>query len=316
MSTATMPDSTAAPRTERRAHKEKPDASALRIYGVRRRTVNLVMLACVVFAVFTLIPIWWIIVSSTKTVPNFNSTFGFWFARPFELLSNLKEVFSNQEDGSYLQWLGNTAIYAGAGGVGATVLSAMAGYGFARFDFRGKNALFVFVMGALLIPLVAFAVPLYLVYAKVGLDSTMPGIFIPFMVSPVSVYLMRVYAGASIPRELIDAARIDGAGEGRIFLRVAWPLMTPALITVFMLNVVSSWNNFFLPFIINNKNNLYPLTEGMQVWFWHTNISGSSENFTVLTMSGCMISILPLLLMFIVLQRYWRGGLLLGGLTG
>ena len=118
MSTATMPDSTAAPRTERRAHKEKPDASALRIYGVRRRTVNLVMLACVVFAVFTLIPIWWIIVSSTKTVPNFNSTFGFWFARPFELLSNLKEVFSNQEDGSYLQWLANTAIYAGAGGVG------------------------------------------------------------------------------------------------------------------------------------------------------------------------------------------------------
>ena len=92
--------------------------------------------------------------------------------------------------------------------------------------------------------------------------------------------------------------------------------MIPALITVFMLNVVSSWNNFFLPFIINNNNNLYPLTEGMQVWFWHTNISGSSENFTVLTMAGCMISILPLLLMFIVLQRYWRSGLLLGGLTG
>ena len=177
------------------------------MYGVRRRTVNIVTLLCGLFAVFTLIPIWWIFVSSTKTVPNLNSTFAFWFARPFVLWDNLKDVFSNKEDGSFLQWMENTAIYAGIGAVGATVLSAMAGYGFARFNFRGRTALFLFVMSALLIPIAAFAVPLYLVYAKVHLDSTIPGIFIPFMISPVSVYLMRVYAGGSVPAELIDAAR-------------------------------------------------------------------------------------------------------------
>ena len=192
----------------------------------------------------------------------------------------------------------------------------MAGYGFARFNFRGKNALFLFVMGALLIPIVAFAVPLYLVYAKVHMDSTMPGIFIPFMISPVSVYLMRVYAGGSVPRELIDAARVDGAGEAGIFIRIAVPLMVPAFVTVFMLNVVSSWNNFFLPFIVNNSAKLYTLTQGLQIWFWHTNISGSTEDFTAITIAASMISIMPLLMMFIVLQRYWRGGLLLGGLTG
>ncbi|MGC8627532.1 MAG: carbohydrate ABC transporter permease [Acidimicrobiales bacterium] len=305
-----------APRPGPKPRTAGADLVPLRLYGVHRRTVNLVTLACGLFAVFTVIPIWWIFVSSTKTVNNFNSTFGFWFAHPFVLWSNLKEVFSNRESGSYLQWMGNTAIYASIGGVGGTALSAMAGYGFARFNFRGKNVLFLFIMGALLIPIVAFAVPLYLVYAKVHMDSTMPGIFIPFMISPVSVYLMRVYAGASVPRELIDAARIDGAGEARIFLRIAAPLMVPALVTVFMLNVVNAWNNYFLPFIVNNSAKLYTLTQGMQVWFWHTNIPGSTENFTVITIAGGMVSIMPLLIMFVVLQRYWRGGLLLGSVTG
>ena len=288
----------------------------LRLYGVRRRTVNIVTLLCCLFAVFTLIPIWWIFVSSTKTVPNLNSTFAFWFARPFVLWDNLKDVFSNKEDGSFLQWMENTAIYAGIGAVGATVLSAMAGYGFARFNFRGRTALFLFVMSALLIPIAAFAVPLYLIYAKVHLDSTAPGIIIPFMISPVSVYLMRVYAGGSVPAELIDAARIDGAGELRIFLRVAVPLMVPALVTVFMLNFVAAWNNYFLPFIINNSARLSTLTQGLALWMNHTNIAGSSEDFTVLTLTAGMITITPLIILFLVLQRYWRSGLLLGGLTG
>jgi len=293
-----------------------PGSVPLHLYGVRRRTVNLVAVACGVFTVFTLVPVWWIFVSATKTVPNLNSTFGFWFARPFYLFSNLKEVFSYDEGGSFLLWLRNTAIYATAGGTGATVLAAMAGYGFARFNFRGRTALFVFVVAALLIPLAAFAVPLYLIYAKVHLDSTMPGIFIPFMISPVSVYLMRVYVGGSVPQELMDAARIDGAGEAAIFLRVAVPLMVPALVTVFMLNVVSAWNNYFLPFIVNNNANLNTLTQGLPIWMDHANVAGGSEDYLALSITAGLLSIVPLLVMFAVLQRYWRGGLLVGGLTG
>jgi multiple sugar transport system permease protein len=114
----------------------------------------------------------------------------------------------------------------------------------------------------------------------------------------------------------MDAARIDGAGEARIFLRVAVPLMVPALVTVFMLNVVSSWNNYFLPFIINNSAKLSTLTQGLALWMNHTNIAGGSEDFTVLTIAAGMLSITPLIIMFLVLQRFWRGGLSLGSLTG
>jgi multiple sugar transport system permease protein len=304
--------------TRRQTRREirKQDVVPLRLYGVKRRTVNIVTLLCGLFAVFTLIPIWWIFVSSTKTVPNLNSTFAFWFARPFVLWDNLKNVFANKEAGSFLQWMENTAIYAALGAGGATLLSAMAGYGFARFNFRGRTALFLFVMSALLIPIAAFAVPLYLVYAKVHLDSTIPGIVIPFMISPVSVYLMRVYAGGSVPAELIDAARIDGAGEARIFVRVAVPLMVPAIVTVFLLNFVSTWNNYFLPFIINNSARLSTLTQGLALWMNHTNIAGSSEDFTALTITAGMITITPLIVLFLVLNRYWRSGLLLGSVTG
>ncbi|HTW07780.1 MAG TPA: carbohydrate ABC transporter permease [Acidimicrobiales bacterium] len=300
------------------ARQRSADAGALplHLYGLRRSTVNLVTIACAIFAIFTLIPVWWIFVSATKTTTNLNSTFGFWFAKPFYLFSNLKELFSYDEGGSFLLWLRNTAVYAAVGGIGATILSAMAGYGFARFDFRGKNALFICVLAALLIPVAAFAVPLYLLYAKVHLDSTMPGIFMPFMISPTSVYLMRVYVGASIPRELMDAARVDGARETTIFLRVAVPLMVPALITVLMLNVVGAWNNYFLPFIVNNNANLNTLTQGLPIWMDHANIAGGTEDYLALAITGGLLSIVPLVVMFTVLQRYWRGGLVLGGLTG
>ncbi|HTV11962.1 MAG TPA: carbohydrate ABC transporter permease [Acidimicrobiales bacterium] len=300
----------------RQRSRDDPGLIPLHLYGLRRRTVNLVTLGCGVFAIFTLIPIWWIFVSATKTAPNMESTFGFWFAGPFHLFSNVKELFSYDEGGSFPLWVRNTAIYAAAGGTGATVLSAMAGYGFARFNFRGRNALFLFVVAALLIPITAFAVPLYLVYAKVHLDSTMPGIFIPFMISPTSVYLMRVYVGGSVPKELMDAARVDGAREATIFLRVAVPLMVPALATVFMLNVVGAWNNYFLPFIVNNNANLNTLTQGLPIWMDHANIAGGNEDYLALAVTGGLLSIVPLLLMFTVLQRHWRGGLLLGGLTG
>jgi multiple sugar transport system permease protein len=271
--------------------------SPVRLYGLGRRTINAVTVACGLFAIFTLVPIWWLFVSASKTVPNLNSTFGFWFAQPFVLFSNLGHVLTANSS-EFLVWLRNTSIYAGVGAFGATGLAAAAGYGFARFDFRGKNALFVFVMTAVLIPVTVFAVPLYLLYAKVHMDSTMPGIFMPFMVSPVSVYIMRVYVGGSVPKELIDAARVEGAGETAIFLRVACPLIVPALATVFMLNLAVDWNNYFLPFIINNNPHLSTLTQGLAMF-----------GYGSLAVAAALMSMVPLVIVFIVLQRYWRGGL-------
>jgi multiple sugar transport system permease protein len=181
----------------------------------------------------------------------------------FVFFRNFFLLFHNVDGyGSYVQWFGNTALYALAGGVGATVLSALAGYGFARFDFRGSRVTFLLVLAALLVPITAIAVPLYLTYAKVSLINSIWGMILPSMVTPVGVYLMKVFVEVSVPRELLDAARVDGAGEARIFFRIALPLIMPGVMTVLLLSVVAVWNNYFLPLIIFSKNNLYPLTDG------------------------------------------------------
>ena len=135
------------------------------------------------------------------------------------------------------------------------------------------------------------------------------------MVSPVGAYLMRVFVEVSVPRELLDAARIDGAGEVRIFFRLALPLMVPGLMTVLLLSVVGVWNNYFLPLIIFSQNNLYPLTVGIgPVGGARGQNSGNAELFPLVVVGG-LVTIIPLIALFLVLQRYWRSGLLLGSLA-
>jgi multiple sugar transport system permease protein len=303
---------------KRRGHRREaaPDLIPLDVLGVSQRTVVLLTTVCAIFAVFTLAPIAWIVINSTKTQFNIVQSFGFWFARPFELLHNLLLLNQNVSDaGTYLQWLGNTALYAAAGAVGATVLAALAGWAFSRYRFRGSRALFALVMSALLVPISALALPLYLVYAKVGLINSIWGMILPSMVSPVGVYLMKVFIDASVPAELIDAARIDGAGEVRIFFRIGVPLMVPGLVTVLLLSVVAVWNNYFLPLIIFSRNSLYPITVGLGSLAGRASSSGSTQ-IEPLLVTGGFITIVPLIVLFFVLQRYWRGGALLGGLTG
>lgn len=296
--------------------KKQPDQISLRLLGVSRRTVIVLNTACALFAIFILAPLFWILINSTKTQFNIVQTFGFWFARPFEFVHNLLLLGQNVgDDGTYLQWLGNTVFYALAGSAGATVLSALSGYAFSRYRFRGSGALFALVMSALLVPIAALGLPLYLVYAKVGLIDSIWGMILPSMVSPVGVYLMKVFIDASVPADLIDAARIDGAGEVRIFFRIGVPLMVPGLVTVLLLSVVAVWNNYFLPLIIFSRDNLYPITVGLGALTGRATSSGSTQVEPLLVMGG-FITIVPLIVLFLVLQRYWRGGALLGGLTG
>jgi len=294
---------------------ERSDVIPIKLYGLRRGTVTVLTLLCVLFAVFTLIPVAWIAINSTKTQANIFETFGFWFARPFSFFHNFSLLFQNVDGyGTYIQWLGNTALYAVLGGVGATALAAFGGYGFARFSFRGSRALFYLVIAALLVPITAITLPLYLSYSKVGLINSIWGMILPSMVSPVALYLMRVFVEVSVPRELIDAARIDGAGEVRIFFRVALPLMVPGVMTVLLLSVVGIWNNYFLPLIIFSQNHLYPLTVGIGLWSQRAENSGNAQLFPMVVIGG-LVTIIPLVALFLVLQRYWRGGLLLGSLA-
>jgi len=291
------------------------DQIPIRLYGLRRGTVGFLTFLCALFAVFTLIPIAWIVINSTKDQANIFESFGFWFARPFELFRNFALLAQNVDgEGTYTTWLANTALYAAAGGLGSAALAAFAGYGFARFAFRGSRPMFVFVISALLVPVTAITLPLYLVYARVGLINSIWGMILPSLVSPVAVYLMRVYIAASVPPELLDAARIDGAGEIRIFFRLALPLMVPGLLTVFLLNVVTIWNNYFLPLIIFSRNDLFPLTVGLGLWASRAQNSGDAVLFPLVVIGG-LVTIIPMIALFLLVQRYWRGGMLLGSIA-
>jgi multiple sugar transport system permease protein len=165
------------------------------------------------------------------------------------------------------------------------------------------------------VPIAAITLPLYLVYAKAHLINSIWGMILPSLVSPVGVYLMRTYVELSVPRELIDAARIDGAGETRIFFRVALPLMVPGLMTVLLISVVTVWNNYFLPLIIFTQNRLFPLTVGMGVWSQVAERSGGNTNLYPMIVMGGLVTIVPMIALFLILQRYWRGGLLLGSIA-
>jgi multiple sugar transport system permease protein len=300
-------------RRERLAEREA--AIPVQLYGLKRGAMTALTVCCVLFAIFTLAPVAWIIVNSTKTQANVFGTFGFWFARPFEFFHNFRMLFENVDgNGTYIQWFGNTALYAVLGGGGATALAGFAGYGFARFRFRGSKAFFYVIVGSLLVPVAAITVPLYLVYAKAHLINSIWGMVLPSLVSPVGVYLMRTYTELSVPRELIDAARIDGAGETRIFFKVALPLMVPGLMTVLLISVVAVWNNYFLPLIIFSQNNLFPLTVGIGLWSQHATTTGDNNLYPLIVMGG-LVTIIPLIVLFLVLQRYWRGGMLLGSIA-
>lgn len=301
-----------APRTDR---DRRDDAIPVRLYGLRRGTVALCTTLCVLFAIFILTPFAWVVINSTKTQANIFQSFGFWFARPFTAFHTFTMLFTNVDgNGVFVRWFANTVVYAVLGGGGATVLSALAGYGFARYRFRGVRTLFYLMMGVLLVPITAITLPLFLFYTKLGLINSVWGMILPSMVSPVGTYLMRTYIEVSVPRELIDAARIDGAGELRIFLRVAVPLMLPGMMTVLLINVVAVWNNFFLPLIIFSRNELFPLSVGMGVWSQHATTSGDNDLYPLIVMGG-LVTIVPLIALFLLLQRYWRGGLLLGAIA-
>ncbi len=266
-----------------------------------------------VFVIYFLVPFFWLVVSSTKNAGDLFGTFGLWFAPTFNLWSNLQQLFT-YNGGIYVRWLLNTLIYAGVGAVLGTLLAAMAGYALAKYVFRGRDLIFSAVLGAILVPGTALALPLYLLMSKVGLTNTYWAVLLPSIVSPFGVYLSRIYAGASVPDELLEAARIDGAGEFRTFATVAMRLMVPALVTILLFQFVAIWNNYFLPLVMLSDQKLFPITVGLQTW--NVTTGGANKFLYTLIIAGALVSSIPLLFGCIILQRFWRGGLGAGSVKG
>lgn len=271
------------------------------------------MLFLIVFTVYFLLPFFWLIIASTKNIGDLFNTFGFWFSANFNLWSNLQQLFT-YSNSIYLQWLLNTFIYAGLGALFGTLLASMAGYAMAKYIFKGRNLIFSIVLGAILVPGTALALPLYLLMSKWGMTNTYWSVLLPSIVSPFGVYLSRIYASASVPDELLEAARIDGAGELRTFMTIALRMMTPALVTIFLFQFVGIWNNYFLPLVMLSNEKLFPITLGLQTW--NVTNGGANKFLYTLIITGALVSSIPLLIGCGILQRYWRGGLGAGSVKG
>jgi multiple sugar transport system permease protein len=285
--------------------------------GQRRRSkLVLPYLFLGALVVYFLVPIWWLLVASTKDVGGlFNGSAGaLWFDKTFAFGQNLVDLFT-YNDGIYLRWLGNSLFYAVIGGAGATVLSVLAGYGFAKFKFRGRRFFFALLLGSVMVPLTALVIPTFVLFSQLNLTDTVWAVILPSLLNPFGVYLMQVYAADAVPDELLDAARVDGAGEFRTFLQVAFPLLRPAFVTVLLLSIVGTWNNFFLPLAMLANTKLFPITVGLGLWQGQASGNNSGGvNLWGLIITGSLVSIIPLVIAFLALQKYWQGGLSVGSL--
>lgn len=274
--------------------------------GVRESPLSRVgaMLVMGVFTLYFLVPIWWLLVSATKDRGQFTSTNPLWFA-DMNLVENVSALL-RYDGGIFLRWVGNSIAYTAGGALLGTVLAAMCGYALAKYRFAGRDVLFNVVLGGVLVPATALALPLFLIFSQVNLTNTFWAVFLPSLVSPFGVYLTRIYAAASVPDELLEAARLDGSSEVRTFFTVSVRLMFPALVTVFLFQFVAIWNNFFLPLIMLRDEAVFPVTLGLYSWNTQVNQIPELRGYVLV---GALLSIVPLILVFLLLQRFWRNGL-------
>jgi multiple sugar transport system permease protein len=203
----------------------------------------------------------------------------------------------------------NSALIAGAVTLISLFLNSMAGYAFAKLRFRGRDRIFKALLAALVIPVQVTMLPLFLMMKEMGLVNTYWGVLIPGMASIFGIFLIRQYA-MSIPDSLLDAARIDGAGEFRIFWSLVLPICKPILVTLAMFTFMGAWNDFMWPLIVLTDDSMYTLPVAL------ANLMGEHVQDTEIMMAGSVITILPVTLLFIVLQRSYVAGLMMGSLKG
>jgi len=274
-----------APASARRSHRRRsPSATVLLLLG----------------AVYCLFPVLWVLIASTKSSGELFSTFT--LSPSTHLFDNIRDL-SAYRGGLYWRWMANTALYAGVGAGASTLVSAMAGFALAKYAFPGKSVVFNIILAGVLVPGVILAIPQYLLLAKVGMTNSYWSVLLPSMISPYGIYLCRIFAAAAVPTEVLEAARMDGAGDWRTFGLVALPMMRSGLVTVFLFQFVAIWNNFMLPYIMLGDDHLYPVTVGLNGLL---NQGAAQPAMYISVVTGALLSIVPLVALFLGLQRYWR----------
>lgn len=270
----------------------------------RLRIVNTAVLSAA--AVYFLFPLIWLITASTKSQGGLFQDPGLTLGGEF--FSNLATLFT-RDDGIYLRWIINGVSYAGIGALAGTVLAAMAGYTFAKFEFFGKKGLFNLILVGVLIPPTVLALPLFLMLSAGGLANSYWSILLPSIASPFGVYVARIYSAAAIPDQLIEAARLDGATDLKIFWSISIRLMWPGLVTLFLFQFAAIWNNFLLPLVMLTDDKLYPSTLGLYIW---NSTFTTRPEILQSVVTGSMVSVLPVIILFVSLERFMRSGLAVG----
>ena len=261
-------------------------------------------------AIYTLFPVSWVAIASTKSGGELFSTFT--LAPGTGFVDNVRDL-NAYRSGVYWRWLVNSAIYAGLGALLSTVVSASCGYALAKFRFPGRRALFSLILAGVLVPAIILAVPQYLLLADIGLANTYWSVLLPSILSPFGIYLARIYAGAAVATEMIEAARIDQANELSIFVRIAMPVMVPGLVTIFLFQFVAIWNNYLLPLVMLNNTERFPVTLGLTLW--NSQIQRDPFYYQ-LVVTGSAVSAVLLVAVMVSLQRFWRAGLTAGATKG
>ncbi len=255
--------------------------------------------------VLTLTPLLWMVLASFMPTGQANS-YPPMLLPSGATLEHYRDLFTRLDLGrSFL----NSALLATAVTLISLFVNSMAGYAFAKLRFRGRDRLFHGLLAALVIPVQVAMLPLFLLMKELGLVNTYLGVILPAMASIFGIFLIRQYALA-IPDELIDAARIDGAGEFRIYRSVMLPLLAPILVTLAIFTFLAVWNDFMWPLIVLTDSDMYTLPVAL------ANLAGEHAQDTELMMAGSVLTVLPVLVLFLVLQRYYIEGVMLGSVKG
>ncbi|MFI2722223.1 carbohydrate ABC transporter permease [Streptomyces collinus] len=273
---------------------------------LRRRIALIPTVTLLLGALYCLLPVAWVVIAATKSGRELFSTFTFLPGTGFA--GNIRDL-SAYRDGVYWQWMANSALYAGAGALLSTCVSAISGYALAVYRFRGRETLFNVLLAGVLMPPVILAVPQYLLLAKADLTDSYLSVLLPQILFPYGVYLARIYAAAAVPADVIEAGRMDGASEWRIFTRIALPMMIPGMVTVFLFQFVAIWNNFLLPYIMLSDDEKFPITLGL---FTLLEQGANTPALYTLVITGALLAVLPLVALFLVIQRFWSLDLLSG----
>jgi len=249
-------------------------------------------------------PFVWMVLGSFKTEGELRQSPPTWWPET-STLDNYTQLFSRLDFGTYFT---NSLVVAVVVTAGNLLFCSMLGYALAMLEFPGKRALFVVVMATLMIPGVVTFVPLFVLVANVGLINSLPGLILPFLVTPFGVFLMRQFI-LGLPKDLLDAGRVDGAGELRIFARIILPLCGPALATLGILTFLGSWNNFLWPLVVAQTEDTYTLPVALALYSKGQN----STNYGLL-LAGATVVLLPVLAVFLAFQRRFIEGIATTGI--